>query len=162
MPSALRKRARRYKPQGGASALSEEQARKLLDGPPADTLKGIRDRAILATLLYHDVSRDELCRLHVNDVQGLRASPRLRVIGKRSSIRLLPLHPIAQRFIEQYLTTAGHGDDAGGVLFRPTRTNYTDEGLNRPLDPTAIHRNVIVHYLRLAGISADVFGVGAE
>ena len=34
-----------------------------------DTLKGIRDRAILATLLYHGVRREELCALRVKDVQ---------------------------------------------------------------------------------------------
>lgn len=28
------------------------QVRKLLDAPPEDTLKGVRDRAILTTLLY--------------------------------------------------------------------------------------------------------------
>jgi site-specific recombinase XerD len=33
-------------------ALDDAQARKLLDAPPDDTLKGVRDRAILATLLY--------------------------------------------------------------------------------------------------------------
>jgi integrase/recombinase XerD len=31
------------------SALGDAQARKLLEAPPADTLKGVRDRAILAT-----------------------------------------------------------------------------------------------------------------
>jgi site-specific recombinase XerD len=34
-------------------ALGDAQARKLLEAPAADTLKGVRDRAILATLLYH-------------------------------------------------------------------------------------------------------------
>src|SRR5215471_10913657 len=43
--------------EGLTPALSEEQARLLLEAPPADTLKGKRDRAILATLLYHGVFR---------------------------------------------------------------------------------------------------------
>src|SRR5579871_4299669 len=37
--------------EGSTPALGDAQARKLLDAPPADTLKGVRDRAILATLL---------------------------------------------------------------------------------------------------------------
>src|SRR5215510_814726 len=37
--------------EGTTPALGDEQARRLLEAPPADTLKGIRDRAILATLL---------------------------------------------------------------------------------------------------------------
>jgi site-specific recombinase XerD len=37
----------------------------LLEAPPADTLKGVRDRAILATLLYHGMRREELDRLSI-------------------------------------------------------------------------------------------------
>jgi len=39
--------------EGSTPALGDAQVRKLLDAPPEDTLKGVRDRAILATLLYH-------------------------------------------------------------------------------------------------------------
>jgi len=39
--------------EGATRALGARQARKLLEAPPGDTLKGVRDRAILATLLYH-------------------------------------------------------------------------------------------------------------
>ena len=50
------------------------QARKLLEAPPADTLKGVRDRAILATLLYHGMRREELCVLRVErPAQPVRA-----------------------------------------------------------------------------------------
>jgi integrase/recombinase XerD len=38
--------------EGSTPALGDAQARKLLDAPPGDTLKGVRDRAILATLVY--------------------------------------------------------------------------------------------------------------
>jgi hypothetical protein len=47
--------------EGTTPALGDAQARKLLEAPPADTLKGVRDRAILATLLYHGMRREELC-----------------------------------------------------------------------------------------------------
>jgi hypothetical protein len=49
--------------EGSTPARGDGQARKLLDAPPADTLKGVRDRAILATLLYHGILREELCGL---------------------------------------------------------------------------------------------------
>jgi integrase len=48
--------------EGSTPALGDAQARKLLDAPPEDTLKGVRDRAILATLLYHGIRCEELCR----------------------------------------------------------------------------------------------------
>lgn len=48
---------------GMTPAISDEQAKALIEAPPANTLKGIRDRAILATLAYHGLRRDEFCRL---------------------------------------------------------------------------------------------------
>lgn len=47
---------------GKTPAVSDAQARRLLDAPPAHTRKGQRDRAILATLLYHGLRREELLR----------------------------------------------------------------------------------------------------
>ncbi len=54
--------------EGSTPALGDAQARKLLEAPPADALKGVCDRAILATLLYHGMRREELCRLRVRDI----------------------------------------------------------------------------------------------
>jgi integrase/recombinase XerD len=39
--------------EGSTPALGEQQARKLLDAPPADTLKGVRDRATVQEGLGH-------------------------------------------------------------------------------------------------------------
>ena len=47
--------------EGTTPPLSDEQARRLLEAPPEDTLKGIRDRAILATLLYHGMRGGKSC-----------------------------------------------------------------------------------------------------
>ena len=38
---------------GETPALGRDEAKRLLKAPPEDTLKGIRDRAILATYLFH-------------------------------------------------------------------------------------------------------------
>ena len=51
--------------EGSTPALGNDQARALLDAPPEDTLKGKRDRAILATLLYHGIREAELVSLKV-------------------------------------------------------------------------------------------------
>ena len=44
----------------------------LLAAPTADTIKSKRDRAILSTLLFHALRREELCKLKVKDA-GTRA-----------------------------------------------------------------------------------------
>jgi site-specific recombinase XerD len=54
------KRPRSETDEGKTPALADHQARKLLSAPVEKSLKGTRDRAILATLLYHALRREEL------------------------------------------------------------------------------------------------------
>jgi integrase/recombinase XerD len=81
------KRPRSMNRDGVTPALGDHQARLLLEAPPENTLKGQRDRAILATLLFHAIRREELCRLKVGDVQLRQGVPYLRIEGKGSKVR---------------------------------------------------------------------------
>jgi integrase/recombinase XerD len=82
------KRPRAETEEGKTPALGDHQARKLLKAPDEKSLKGIRDRAILATLLYHGLRRDELCKLRVRDYkQERRGTPHLKVTGKGEKTR---------------------------------------------------------------------------
>ncbi len=144
--------------EGSTPALGDRQARKLLEAPAADTLKGIRDRAILATLLYHGIRREELCTLRVKDLHSRQGVMHFRIEGKRAKIRFIPVNAGAQRMIEEYLALAGHRSDAEGALFRPVKNNRTGE-LNRHLDPASVYRNVVRKYGLETGISAEVNGL---
>jgi integrase/recombinase XerD len=53
--------------EGKTPARCDHQARQLLEAPADDSLRGKRDRAILSTLLFHALRRDELCKLTVKD-----------------------------------------------------------------------------------------------
>jgi site-specific recombinase XerD len=140
--------------EGSTPALGDAQARKLLEAPPADTLKGIRDRAILATLLYHGMRREELCRLRVRDIQDRQGVKHFRVKGKRDKIRFIPVHAAAQRLVEEYLAMAGHADDSSGPVFRPVTNNRTGE-LDRPLDPGSIYTNIVQKYGLKTGLRTE-------
>src|ERR1700716_3142227 len=131
--------------------------RKLLEAPPAGTLKGVRDRAILATLLYHGIRREELCGLRVKDLQSRQGVMHFRVKGKRSKIRFIPVNPAAQRMIEDYLALTGHRSDVEGALFRPVKNNRTGR-LDRHLDPASVYRNIVRKYGLETGLSAEVMG----
>ena len=144
--------------EGTTPALSDAQARKLLDAPPEDTLKGIRDRAILATLLYHGMRREELCTLKVKDLQSRQGVMHFKVKGKRGKIRFVPAHAQAQRLIEHYLSMAGHGGDNDGALFRPVRNNRTGV-LERPLNANSLYRNVVRKYGQATGLNIEVNGL---
>ena len=144
--------------EGSTPALGDAQARKLLEAPPADTLKGVRDRAILATLLYHGIRREELCGLRVKDLHSRQGVMHFRVKGKRSKIRFVPVNAAAQRMIEDYLALTGHRSDVEGALFRPVKNNRTGR-LDRHLDPASVYQNIVRKYGLETGLSAEVMGL---
>jgi integrase len=84
---------------------------------PAIPSRASRDRAILATLLYHGIRREELCGLRVKDMQSRQGVLHFRVKGKRGKVRFVPVQALAQRLIEEYLALAGHAADTSGPVF---------------------------------------------
>lgn len=136
--------------EGKTPALGENEAKLLLAAPPLDTLKGIRDRAILATFLFHGLRATELATLTPSAIQNREGVPHLRVLGKRAKIRFLPFHPLALRLVAEYLERAGHGDQREGPLFRSVRSVRGEEAL--ALDQKSLFRNVIQHWALRAGI----------
>jgi integrase/recombinase XerD len=128
--------------EGKTPAIGDHQARELLAAPQDDTLKSKRDRAILSTLLFHALRREELCKLRVRDFrQARRGVPHLKVSGKGGKTRYLPLHPGTNGLITDYLDAAGHGSDDAGALFRPIRNNRTGQ-LDQAITADGVYRLV--------------------
>ncbi|MBE7156978.1 MAG: tyrosine-type recombinase/integrase [Rhodospirillales bacterium] len=151
------KRPRSETAEGKTPAIGDGQARALLAAPPADTLKGKHDRAILATFLFHGLRCDELCQLKVRDLHLRRGVLHLRVHGKGSKTRYIPAHPAALEKVSDYLEAAGHGEDPNGPLFRPER-NRTGQGqLDKRLSGGAIYARVVKHYAKAAGVDMPGF-----
>jgi integrase/recombinase XerD len=112
--------------EGKTPVIGDHQARELLAAPQEDTIKSKRDRAILSTLLFHALRREELCKLKVRDFQHAREGvPHLRVSGKGGKTRYVPLRPGTDALIHDYLGATGHAKDDAGALFRPVRNNRT-------------------------------------
>jgi integrase/recombinase XerD len=109
--------------EGKTPALGDHQARALLNAPDSETLKGKRDRAILSTLLYHGLRREELCLLKVRDLTTRRGVLHVRVHGKGGKTRYLPLHPGTAGLITEYLEALGAEQDGSSPLFRPVKNN---------------------------------------
>ncbi len=143
--------------EGKTPAIADGQARALLNAPPEDTLKGKRDRAILAVLFFHGLRREELCKLRVKDLEQRQGVTHFRVHGKGSKIRFLPAHPAALERIADYLASAGHGGDAAGALFRPVRNNVTGR-LDQALTPGKVAESVVRLYSRQLGINGAGIG----
>jgi integrase/recombinase XerD len=142
--------------QGKTPAISDAQAAALLEAPPRDTLKGKRDRAILAVLLFHAVRRAELCDLRVKDYGEREAIQHLTIHGKGGKIRYIPAHPRAVRLIEDYLEASGHRSELASPLFRAVASNLTDTA--QRLNPGSVYRNVVMYYCKRLGITAEGLG----
>jgi len=101
--------------------LSEGQVERLLDTPDVDTPLGLRDRAMLETLYATGLRVSELTGLKISQVSldmGV-----VRVLGKGSKERLVPLGEEAMAWIKRYLATA--------------RTKLSDKGRSDAMFVTA-------------------------
>lgn len=80
--------------EGKTPAIADKEARQLMNLPNDKSLKGLRDRALLATLLYHGLRREET--LSPED-QGHPSPPRRAASSSARQRRQDPLHPSARR-----------------------------------------------------------------
>ena len=143
--------------EGTIPTIGDHQARQLLSAPAKETVKAKRDRAILSTLLFHALRREELCKLKVADFRHARRGvPHLKVEGRGEKTRFLPLHPGTNALIHDYLDAVGHGEEENGALFRPIKNNRGGKTLERALTPDAIYKLVKTYSAELG------FEIGAH
>jgi site-specific recombinase XerD len=97
--------------------LTARQAQALLNAPDATTIKGLRDRAILALLLGCGLRRSEVAALtvaHVQQRDGRWCVVDLR--GKHGRVRTVPMPTWVKVAIDAWASTAAVVD---GWVFRP-------------------------------------------
>lgn len=138
--------------EGHTPALSQEQAKALLDAPPTDTTKGLRDRALIATYLFHGSRESETANLKLSDIQEREGVPHFRFFGKGSKVRYVPVNPIAMKRIQDYLRHVGREVDYDSPIFQPIKNHVTNV-LRKPLSRMAVY-NVIKQWGLEAGIPA--------
>lgn len=148
------KRPRIETNEGKTPALGDGQAKLLLSAPDGWTLKGIRDRAILAVLLYHGLRREEAAQLMTNDLQDRRGIKHLLVRGKGGKTRYLPLHPVAAERIYAYLERDNKREHGNGPLFRSIRGRTTGGAVTG----NGIY-TVVAQWAKAAGIQVNGLGV---
>ena len=84
-------------------ALTIDQVERLLDAPERDTVTGVRDRALLELLYATGARVSEVVQLDVDDVSH---GEMLRVRGKGSKERIVPVGSYARAALDAYLTRA--------------------------------------------------------
>lgn len=130
------------------------QAKALLEAPDETTIKGLRDRALLAVLLYHGLRRKEAALLQFSDIQERRGVQHLKIHGKGGKVRYLPLHPVAAGAFTSTWKAQGIIWDRKVPLCIPLRGKLTGAGITA----NGIYA-VVAAYAKKAGIEVAGLGV---
>lgn len=91
-------------PRSLPKSLSEEDVERLVDAPDIGTELGLRDKAMLETLYATGLRVSELVGLQTTEVS--LSDGVLRVTGKGSKTRLVPLGEVALDWLRRYLQEA--------------------------------------------------------
>jgi site-specific recombinase XerD len=83
--------------------LTREQAQQLINAPDTNTLKGLRDRAILAVLIGCGLRRQEAAHLALDHIQQRDGRwVIVDLVGKRNKTRSVPMPPWAKAAIDEW------------------------------------------------------------
>jgi integrase len=101
--------------------LQADEARVLLDSIDTASLPGMRDRALIALMVYTFARVGAAVSMRVEDfyVQERRGWVRLHEKGGKE--HEMPTHHNLDRYLEEYIAVAGIAGDCKGPLFRTTR-----------------------------------------
>lgn len=127
--------------------LTKDQAQALINAPDIRTIKGLRDRAILAVMLGGGLRRSEVAALTIEHVQQRDGRwVIVDLIGKGNRVRSVPIPSWTKKAIDDYLAAV---DIKSGVLFISIKKGGHITG--QSITPQGI-RNVVNYYGKLLGV----------
>jgi integrase/recombinase XerD len=117
---------------GKTPVLVPEEAHALFESIPTDTLVGLRDRALLAVLIYSFARISAALSMRVEDYfpQGKRWW--LRLHEKGGKYHEMPAHHTLEEYLDSCIRAAGIVEDKKGPLFR-SAIRRTRKLTGRPL-----------------------------
>ena len=119
---------------GKTPVLDGDEAKKLIDSIDVSTIVGLRDRALIALLIYSFARVSAALHMNVEDYypQGKRWWVRLHEKGGKQ--HEMPAHHLLEAYLDEYVKTAGIGTEKASPLSdsRRPRAQAAD---HRPDDP---------------------------
>jgi site-specific recombinase XerD len=159
---------------GKTPVLDAAEWRKLFDTIPTDTVRDLRDRALIATLTYSFARINAALKMKVEDLRPQGAGWRLRLHEKGGKHHTMPCHHALAEALHAYINAAGISEDREGFLFRTSRGHDATVLSELPMDQSdawhMIRRRVVAagifapignHTFRATGITAYLANGGA-
>ncbi len=151
---------------GKTPVLFPEEARQLLDSIETSSVVGLRDRALMAIMIYSFARVGAVVKMRVKDYysQGRRAYFRLHEKGGK--YHQVPAHHNAATYLDAYLDAAEITDEDRSPLFRsaykrsgeltaqPITTNGVLKMVKRRAVAAGLPKEICCHTFRATGITA--------
>jgi site-specific recombinase XerD len=157
---------------GKTPVLAEDEARRLLSSIDISNVVGLRDRALIGTMLYTFARVEAAVGMNVEDyfIQGRRSWLRLQEKGGKQ--HEMPAHHKLEAFLDAYIEAAGTATDKKWPLFltaasrakrltpnrmsrkdawRMIRRRATDAGIETPIGCHSFRATGITNYLENGG-----------
>jgi site-specific recombinase XerD len=125
---------------GKTSVLTADEARQLLDSTDTDAVIGLRDRALIAVMIYSFARISAAVSMRVGDYFQAGRRRKLRFIEKGGKYNEVFAHHNAEAYIDAYLDATGTWEEKKSPLFRTIDRKL--QLSNRPLHRTDALRMV--------------------
>lgn len=165
-PAASVRGVRDHRVEGKTPEIGVEQARALLASIDTGHVVGLRDRTVIATLIYTACRAGAAARLRLRDLQSDGARSVLRFLEKGGKSREIPVRSDLQTFIQTYLDAADlHKSPPDSPLFRassgrgrrltdrPLSSKIICELVKRRLKDAGLPSRLSPHSFRVAAIT---------
>src|SRR3954447_15436179 len=159
---------------GKTPVLEADSWRKLLKSIPTESLRDLRDRALIATLTYSFARINAALKMKVEDLRPRGAAWSIRLHEKGGKDHTMPCHHALAEALHAYIGPAGIADDRKGWLFRTARghngTVLSENPMGQPdawrmirrrAAAAGIHAPIGNHTFRATGITAYLANGGA-
>lgn len=151
---------------GKTSVLTSSEARQLLDSIDVSTVVGLRDRALIATMLFTFARVSAVTGMKVDDYYQVGKRAWIRLHEKGGKHHEVPAHHVAEQYLDEYLKASAHNGDKLAPLFLTAngRTGkLTDSPLSRhdalrmikrKAKAAGLSHKICCHTFRATGITA--------
>ena len=161
---------------GKTPVLTPEETKQLLESVAGNKVKDLRDKAMLGVLFYAWVRVSALVNLDLKDYRHIGRRSYLRLKEKGGKTPELPVHHMAQEYLDRYLAGAGIDPDDPEQrklpLFRSLNRKYqlTETRLSRidvfrmirkRAEQAGISSEICVHSARATGITTYLSSGGS-
>jgi len=159
---------------GKTPVLESTEWRRLVDAIPTETIRDLRDRALIATLTYSFARIGAALRMRVEDLRPRGAGWTVRLHEKGGKEHAMPCHHALAQALHAYLAAAGIGEDRKGWLFRTSQGHagvaLSGRAMGQPDAWRMIRRRAVAagitvpignHTFRATGITAYLANGGA-